>query len=344
MSVFKRAGSPFYYTNFQIEGRKFLRSTRRTTEREARAEERRIKAEEREKLKQRPGGNRLTVDQGFGRYWKEHGHRLAWANEVARYIKEILARIDGRMFIEDLTDAEVNDFVQKWTEESRGRYALNRSLAIWRSMHRRARKRWKQTTQEIDWADFLHSEEKRVRHATLEEMRALIDVSPPRLGVAIEWSLFTGCRQFETYGLTWDDVHLDRVQAVVTAKGGRRHTVWLTEQAMDLLARLPRRGRYVFQKEGRRYAFAAALKKVGLEDFCWHDLRHTHATWLRQAGAPVEVVQRSLGHADIATTMRYAHVADGELQDALRKLPSLAAITPKIVSINTLKIHKKSGA
>lgn len=342
MSVFKRPGSPFYYTGFQIEGRKFLRSTKRTTEREARSEERRIKAEERAKLKERGTGNSLTIDQGFGKYWKEHGHKLAWSSEVQRYIQEILARVDPAMLIEDLTDADVNDFVQQWESEGRGEYALNRSLAIWRAMHRRARKRWRQKTQEIDWADFLNPEEKRIRHATLEEMRALIDASSKRLAVAIEWSLYTGCRQFETYGLTWDDVHLDRGQALITAKGGGRHTIWLTEQAMDLLGRLERRGRYVFDRRGRRRAFANALAKIGLEDFCWHDLRHTHATWLRQAGAPVEVVQRSLGHADIATTMRYAHVADNELRDALRKLPTLGTITPKIVSIKSLK-SKRSG-
>lgn len=334
MSVFKRPGSPFYYTNFQIAGRKFLRSTKRTTEREARQEERRIKADERAKLKERAGAsNSLSIDQGFGRYWKEHGHKLAWASEVERYIGEILKRVDPQMLIEDLTDADVNDFVQQWDNDERGAYALNRSLAIWRAMHRRASKKWRQKTSEIDWADFLNDEEKRVRHATVEEMRALIDASRPSLAVAIEWSLYTGCRKSETYGLAWDEVFLDRGQAIVTAKGGRRHTVWLTEQAMDLLGRLERRGRYVFDRRGQRRAFANSVKAVGLQDFCWHDLRHTHATWLRQAGAPVEVVQRSLGHADIATTMRYAHVDDSELREALRRLPSVGITPAKIISI-----------
>jgi integrase len=106
---------------------------------------------------------------------------------------------------------------------------------------------------------------------------------------------------------------------------------------MDLLGRVERRGRYVFDQRGQRRAFDLAKKKVGLEDFRWHDLRHTHATWLRQSGAPLEVVQRSLGHADLAMTQRYAHVDDSELQDALRKLPSLGGITPKIVSIKSRK-------
>jgi integrase len=342
MSVFKRPGSPFYYCGFQIEGRKFLRSTRRTSEREARAEERRIKAAEHTKLKERRTDG-ITIDQGFAKYWREHGHKLAWASEVERYIKQILERVNGHMLVENMTDAEVNDFVQIRSAEGGGEYAINRALAIWRAMHKRARKRWKQKTQEIDWAEFFNPESKRVRFITLDEARHLIDCSPWRLAVAIEWTLYTGCRKEETYSLTRDDIFLDRGHAIVTAKGGKRQTIWLSEQAIDLLARIEPRGRYVFDRRGHRYAFEHALAKAGISDFRWHDLRHTHATWLRQSGAPVEIVQRSLGHAAIGTTMRYAHVDDGELRDALRRLPSLAGSTAKIVSIKSLKSQGRTG-
>ena len=341
MSIFKRAGSPFYYCEFQIQGRRFLRSTRKTTEREARAEERKLKETERARIKADRGIDQFTLDQGFGRYWDEHGHKLAWRSEVERYIKQILARVDPDMLIEDLTDSDVNDFVQIRVNEGGGEYAINRALSIWRSMHRRARTKWKQRTQVIDWTDFFNPESKRVRFLTMEEVRRLISCLPLHIGLAVEWSVYTGCREAETFNLTWDDVHLDRGYAVVVAKGGKSHTVWLSEQAMDVLGRCERKGRYVFSKKNKRRAFDQGMRKAGISDFCWHDLRHTHATWLRQTGAPLEVVQRSLGHADIATTQRYAHVADSELQEALRSLPSIGTSNAKIVSINTLK-NKKS--
>jgi integrase len=119
--------------------------------------------------------------------------------------------------------------------------------------------------------------------------------------------------------------------------GGKTHTVWLSEQAMDVLSRCEHQSRYVFSKRNKRRAFDQGMKKAGISDFCWHDLRHTHATWLRQAGAALEVVQRSLGHADITTTQRYAHVADSELQEALRSVPSIGTSTAKIVRIKPLK-------
>lgn len=335
MSVFKRPGSPFYYAEFQISGTRICRSTRKRTEREARAAERDFKAEARKKLGESRKSTALTLDQGFGKYWTEHGSKLSplWANEIERYIDGILALVDKDILIEDLSDAEVNEYVQAYCErDGGGDYALNRSLSIWRSMHKRASKKWKQRTQEIDWADFFNDEDRRVRHITIDEARRLIDVMAPRTALAVEWSLSTATRKFETFGLVWDDVHLEAGNAIVTAKGGRRHTVWLSEQAMDVLSRCERRGRYVFDKRNARKAFEAAVKKSGLVDFRWHDLRHTAATWLRQAGTPVEVVQRILGHADIETTMRYAHVVDSEVQEAMRNLPTIGR-EAKIVSI-----------
>ena len=50
-----------------------------------------------------------------------------------------------------------------------------------------------------------------------------------------------------------------------------------------------------------------ALKRAHLEPGTVHDLRHTYASWLRQAGVDLEVVQRLLGHATILTTQRYTH-------------------------------------
>jgi hypothetical protein len=67
MSVFKRAGSPYYYAEVIIQGHRVVRSTRTTTEREARAVERRLRAEWRERVRE-PQRIELTVDAACGRY------------------------------------------------------------------------------------------------------------------------------------------------------------------------------------------------------------------------------------------------------------------------------------
>ncbi len=344
MYVFRRAGSPFWYTEFEIDRHRFLRSTRKTSEREAIVAARRIKAEEQAKLAQQSRVLSLTISQGFGKYWTEHHRKLApaWAAETERYIKVILARVDPQTLIEDVDDATVNDFVQDRVTEGGGDYAINRALAVWRAMHRRAKKRWKQRTHEVDWAEFMNPEAKRVRFLTLDEVRRLIEALPLHIALAVEWSVYTGCREAETFGLTWDSVHLDRGHAIVIAKGGDEHKVWLSPQALDVLSRVERTGPYVFDGRNKRRHFEAALVETGINDFCWHDLRHCHATWLRQTGAALEIVQRSLGHGDLGTTQRYAHVDDDELREALQRLPSISPSQARVVGINALKDHKKA--
>lgn len=342
MSVFRRKGSPYYYAEFEIFSHRFLRSTKKTTEREARTEERRLKALERKRLEEeraRKPGEPMTLSQCFGKYWTDHAPKLAltWQSEVRRYCAHILNLIDGGQLIENITESEVDEFVQEHVSAGGGEYALNRALAIWRRVHRLARKRWKQRTHEIDWSEFFNAEEKRKDHLSLSAAQRLVEVADDRLAEAIEWSLLTGCRRFETFDLVWEKIDLEAGSASVIAKGGREHTIWLTPDALALLARVPRLGRYVFDRTNWRKRWEAAMTRAGIEGFRWHDLRHTHATWLRQAGAPLEVVQRSLGHGDLQTTLRYAHVEDRELREALRNLPSITTITPKVVSIKAAK-------
>jgi integrase len=341
MSVFPRGR--FFYAEFEIQGHRFCRSTRCTSRREALIEEKRFKAEAHTKLAERRRIQPLTLDDAFGRFWREKSGKFApaWAIEVQRYITQILAVLDPQMLVEDLADVQVNDFVQERVATGGGPYAINRALAVLRGMHNRARKKWGQKTAVIDWADHLSAEAKRVRTLTLEEVRRLIELLPVHIGLAVEWSVITGTRQQETFGLSWDTVYLDNGFATVRAKGDKQHVVWLTPQALDILARVTRREGLVFDERNRRRAWESAVQRAGLVPLRWHDLRHCHASWLRAAGVPLEVVQRSLGHEDIETTLRYAHVADGELAEALRRLPSISPSPTLVVDINSLKGRKK---
>ena len=79
-------------------------------------------------------------------------------------------------------------------------------------------------------------------------------------------------------------------------------------------------------------AWTAALERAGIEDFKWHDLRHTFATWHRQAGTPTYEVQRLGGWKTGAMVERYAHVAPEALQGAAARLDAFggyAEATPQ---------------
>lgn len=69
-------------------------------------------------------------------------------------------------------------------------------------------------------------------------------------------------------------------------------------------------------------SFHTALKKAEIKDFRFHDIRHTVATRLIEAGVPLPVVQEILGHARIQTTMRYNHVIARQKIEAISVLNS----------------------
>lgn len=72
-------------------------------------------------------------------------------------------------------------------------------------------------------------------------------------------------------------------------------------------------------------AWRNALKRAGIEDFRWHDLRHTFATWHREAGTPTHELQRLGGWKTQSMVERYAHVAPEGLQLAASRLDVLLA-------------------
>jgi integrase len=82
--------------------------------------------------------------------------------------------------------------------------------------------------------------------------------------------------------------------------------------------------------------FKPALKKAGITDFKWHDLRHTFASWLVQDGVPLDRVSRLLGHKGLTMTMRYAHLAPNQLHEDVARLVAVstpAAPAPEIAAI-----------
>ena len=84
---------------------------------------------------------------------------------------------------------------------------------------------------------------------------------------------------------------------------------------------------YVFpsKKTGKhltdvKHSFTSALKKAGIQNFRFHDLRHTAASWMVQGGASLYAVQKILGHSSIRTTQRYTHLSPGYLESEIGKI------------------------
>lgn len=159
----------------------------------------------------------------------------------------------------------------------------------------------------------------RTRYLTDGERSALLaacrDSEAPGLYCLVLFALTTGARRGELYGLRWRDVDLMRRWAIfpTTKNGDARGVPLVSALIPHLYGQLPRSADQVFPEIMTR-AWNTALRKVGLSDFRFHDLRHSAASHLVQSGANLAEIAQLLGHKDIRMTRRYAHVHNGHTQ------------------------------
>jgi integrase len=155
------------------------------------------------------------------------------------------------------------------------------------------------------------------KHAPKAERR-LTKLSP-HAAAAIRLLLFTGCRLREILRLRWQDVDMERGLLFLPDSKTGRKTVVLNAPAMAVLAELPRLGIYAIAGENAgtkdetpradlKRPWAAVRKRTGLDGVRIHDLRHTHASFGAAGGLGLPVIGKLLGHKQVATTARYAHL------------------------------------
>jgi integrase len=126
--------------------------------------------------------------------------------------------------------------------------------------------------------------------------------------------------------MTWSDVDLEtgvwRKPPSFT-KTDRAHHVPLSPGAVVLLAGLARTGPRVFDgtsKNKLQRRWAAVRDEAGLAGVRVHDIRHSFASMLATSGVSLQIIGRLVGHSQISTTQRYAHLEDQALREATQKV------------------------
>ncbi len=160
-----------------------------------------------------------------------------------------------------------------------------------------------------------------MRYLALEECRALVEACDPHLEPIVVTALNTGMRRGEILPLKWDQVDLQHGFILLRSdetKSGERREVPINATLRATLQGITRRldVPYVFfdPATGKPYgevkrSFQSALRRAKIQDFHFHDLRHTFASHLVMAGVDLTTVKELLGHKNITTTLRYAHLA-----------------------------------
>ncbi len=319
MSLRKRGST--WWVDITTPGGQRIRESAETSDRKAAREYHdRMKAEawRRDKLGERP---QRTWDEAALRFLQE-AEGKASLKEYERQVKFWTNHFRERL-VESITRHEVADIVEKQANTPATR---NRYVACVRAILLKAVGAW-------DWLDRApklrtYTEPKlRIRWISKEEAAKVLAALPDWLQAMARFALATGLRQSNVLKLEWTQVDLERRVAWIhadQAKARRAIGVPLNEDAVEVVRKqLGRHLQRVFvDLEGSpmdqwttmaHKAWKAACSKAGVEDFRWHDLRHTWASWHVQLGTPLFVLKELGGWETLEMVKRYAHLAPEHL-------------------------------
>ena len=254
--------------------------------------------------------------------------RESYRGLLGRYILPFF----GGMRVADVTRADV----QRWFDSMSGIPGnANRTLSVLSVMMTQA-ELWDLRPQGSNPCRNMrrYKSKPRERFLSLDELKRLGFVldhaGDTQAAAAIRLLLFTGARSSEITGLEWDWIRGTRA-VLPDSKTGPK-AIQLPPPARAVLRALPREGAYVFPNHkgdgpmtdlGPRWQKLRAF--AGLDDVRVHDCRHTFASHAVMSGLDLYTVGRLLGHADIGSTERYAHLADDHVREAAGRISGIVS-------------------
>ncbi len=258
---------------------------------------------------------RRTWDEAAYKWLMETQHKKSHHDDVSKV--DWLQQFFRGKYLDELSRDVIAEIGVLKREETSAA-TTNRLLALIRSILRRAALDW-------EWIDkppvikLYREANRRVRYLTAEQANLLIEELPEHLADMVTFSLATGLRQSNVTRLEWSQVDMQRNVAWIhgdQAKAGKPIHVTLNATAIAVLTKqVGKHERSVFTYKGKSVmqvntkAWYNALKRAGIEDFRWHDLRHTWASWLTQNGVPLNVIQEMGAWESAEMVKRYAHLA-----------------------------------
>jgi integrase len=335
MGLYKRG--PVWWMSFIVKEKRYRKSTETEDRKLAQRIFDKVKGEIAEgKWFERLPGEDKTFREMMEKFGTEYFSKLR-SFEACKSHAKGLVNFFGNYPLLEISPSLINDFKIARRAEGIKPGTIHRQLDIMKRAFNLAIREW-------EWCDknpvtrisLEKLNNKRDRWLTFEEEERLLQVCPVWLRNLALFGLNTGMRLGEILSLTWKGGDLFRKTATVfRSKNNEKRTIPLNEAAFELL-KAKREVRsiktdLVFHTKthtaidecnvGR--AFRIALKRAGIQDFRFHDLRHTFATRMVQAGKDLYKVQVLLGHKTPIMTQRYAHHYPESLRDGVEVLDKL---------------------
>lgn len=285
---------------------------------------------------------KLKLDAYRGHHFGIKPQR-SWQEAVIRYlelkrglrsisdVQRVLRFLDpylGKTMLDQINGDMVWKIVQGEFKKGNKPATVNRYLSVLRNLLRMARDEW-QWLDNIPKIRMLKGEVERDRWLTRAEADRLIGCCAPHLAALVRYALATGCRAAEITGLEWDRVDLARQTAWLNqTKNGTPRGVPLNEDAVKVLReQIGKHPRFCFTHMDEPIRFqisntgwVRALERAGIADFRFHDLRHTWASWHRQAGTSCDELKDLGGWKSRQMVDRYAKFATENLRVAASRI------------------------
>lgn len=273
--------------------------------------------------------------------WAERQRSFKQKEHIIGQLKETFGNIPLRRFNSMLLEQFQSERLQKGKKkvkvaQNEWRYlpnkpaTINRQLATLKHMFTKAVD-WnmveEETLKRVRRVKLLEENNKRLRYLSKEECQALINASDTHLKPIVIAALNTGMRKGEILSLKWDNVDLKHGFILLDrTKNGERREIPINDTLKGTLQSVRRRldVPYVLYDSVTakpfldvKRSFNTAMRKAGIRDFRFHDLRHTFASHLVMAGVDLTTVSRLLGHKSLTMTLRYAHLAPSHMVKAV---------------------------
>ncbi len=324
MRLYKRKNSSQWWATWNQDGKRYRRSTG-TNDRKL-AEALVSKWVQEDFLEDHFGKKpELPFSEALTRYAKakKRDNTKNFMAKTRYRIRYLAKRFEG-WNVSDFTYRNVQAFVDERLESVSSAMCLA-DLAIVRAAINMARR--EELTDFVPNFPKLKPSKPRNRWLTYEEEERLVAAAASHLKPLIRFAVDTGGRRSELLGLDWRNVDLaSRRITFIETKNGEDRSVRLCERAYQtLLAFGPKEQGPVFTWGGKavkdmRSSFARACERAGIENFRFHDLRHTFASRLVQGGVPLYEVMNLTGHKSLSMVQRYAHLAPEFQEAAIRVL------------------------
>ena len=287
-----------------------------------------------------------TLTELLDRYLSEHASRRANYRRDLTSVKN-LNTFFGNPTLDQVTPKRIVAYKNQRYTDGVKLATINRELASLKKAFNLARREWEWCEDNPVCRVSMEQEHNtRDRWLTADEEARIVRVAPAWLRELMIFAIHTGMRQGEILGLTWTGVDLfRRTVTVFKSKNGERHTSPLNESDLDLQTHKPgsrsRDKELVFPSKAQTRlnesnisrSLNLALKKAQMTDFHFHDLRHTCATRMVQAGVDLYKVQRLLGHKSPIMTQRYAHHYPESLRNGVEALDVGRAVSTNVAQL-----------